>query len=282
MLLDVYRHKDIGYIPNLFWDCNFLRSCYINERPHPCDAAYTGKDWFGCEWVYEPDQDSSAPKVGTALVCTDVTKWREQVAFSDLDAFDWEHFMDEETAHFNREKKISMVMLEIGIFARIQNLLGFENALVSMYEEPEAFLESLDALTEHRLKIIDIVGPYYKPDVIMHHDNFNHQQSMMMSLGLWQEFFKPRLAKLVERCHSYGVFYEQHSCGYITPLVPEFIEIGVDALNDLQTRDDLDVIKRTYDQLASGGSYISMPIVLGCDNCTMPILLEHRKIVKHY
>lgn len=315
VLLDVYRHKDIGYVPNLFWDYNFLRSRYINEHPIPSDADYSGGDWFGCEWKYNADEDSSAPAPGARLPISDMTEWHRQVTFPDLDAYDWEKIAAEETKNFDRKKKISMVMLESGIFERSHLLAGFEKVMVAMYEEPEAYEGLLDAITEHRLKLIDIVGRYYKPDVLMHHDDFGHQTGMMMSLDMWRMFFKPRLQKLVDRCHSHGMFYEQHSCGYITPLIPEFVEIGVDAINDLQPMNDLEAIKhdygkqitlcggfdtrvlddrgaskkairaevrRTYDALAPGGSYVSMPIVLDYGNCTVPILLEHRKIARSY
>ena len=68
-------------------------------------------------------------------------------------------------------------------------------------------------------------------------------------------FLSVRQKQVFDFIHSrtdVKVFY--HSCGSVYDLIPEFIEIGVDILNPVQTsaaKMDLDVLKRQF------GKYIS-------------------------
>lgn len=82
-ILEVYRHKNTGYVPCFFTDMDVLKPAYINERPEGKD----GQDWFGVEWEYVPAAMAPMVKPGTQRL-TDITKWKEEVIFPDLDAID--------------------------------------------------------------------------------------------------------------------------------------------------------------------------------------------------
>ena len=109
-LLQVYAHKNIGYVPNFFTDFNFLQPAAVNERPQG-----SGKDWFGVEWEYVDLVKAPMVKPGTKAL-TDITKWLEQVHFPDLDSIDWEAAAAKETADADRENKITYFMLINGMF----------------------------------------------------------------------------------------------------------------------------------------------------------------------
>lgn len=311
-LLEVYRHKNIGYIPCLFLDYNFLVSKYMNEHP----AYESAKDWFGVSWTFMPEQNSSSLTPGCPPMVSDISRWREQVTFPDLDSVDWEKCAKEETAHWDRKNRLSMMMLENGIFERSQHLLGFENALVDMLAEQEDYEDLLDAITDFKCRVLEIIGTYYKPDIVMCHDDYGTANSIMINPETWREIFKPRVKRLVDTAHRYGMIYEHHSCGYIEPIIGDMVEIGVDSLNPLQVCNDLETIKkkygkkltlcggfdsqgrldnhdipkkliredvrRAYDTLAPGGSYVSLPIVIDYGNCVPSILKEHYRSSRDY
>jgi len=52
---------------------------------------------------------------------------------------------------------------------------------------------------------------------------------------MFREFAAPYLKRLIDICHSGGVQFMLHSCGSIWRLVPEFLAIGVDILDPIQT-----------------------------------------------
>lgn len=292
-LLEVYNHKNIGYVPCFFTDFDFSKPAEINERPEN-----GGLDWFGVEWEFVPAVLAPMVKPGTQRL-SDITKWREELTFPDLDAIDWAAAAEKETAKWDRENKVSFMMLINGVFERTHALMGFEDAMCAMYEEPEEFQALVDAITEYKLKVIDIIGTYYKPDVLCFHDDYGTNDSLMMSVPMWRQFFKEPLRKIIRRAHSHGIIYEHHSCGYIAPIFDDLVEIGIDAIDPLQisnpvrelkdkyqdrvtfvggfntqhtfdkagvTEDEIRAeVARAYSELAPGGSWVAFPLTVSFD-----------------
>jgi uroporphyrinogen decarboxylase len=73
-------------------------------------------------------------------------------------------------------------------------------------------------------------------DIIYLGDDFGSQASMLISPGMFREFFKPRYARLYARFKEINpaIRIAHHSCGYILPLIDDFVEIGLDVLNPVQ------------------------------------------------
>lgn len=191
-LLQVYKHKNIGYVPCFFTDFDCSKPEAINERPEG-----DGFDWFGVEWEFVPEVMAPMVKPGTKRL-KDITNWKEELVFPDLSGFDWEALAAKETAKWDRENKISYMMLINGIFERTHALMGFEDALCAMYEEPEALHELIEAITDYKIELIRIIGKYYKPDVLCAHDDYGSNNKLMMSVDLWREFYKEPLRRLIE------------------------------------------------------------------------------------
>jgi uroporphyrinogen decarboxylase len=108
-----------------------------------------------------------------------------------------------------------------------------EDALVYMLTEPEFVHELLDKIVEHNLKVIDIMNEY-PFDAIYFGDDWGQQKGMIMGAPLWREFIKPRMAKMYARAKKGGKFVIQHSCGDITDILPDLIEIGLDCYQTVQ------------------------------------------------
>lgn len=251
-ILQVYQHKNTGYVPCFFTDFDFLKPRYINERPEGTEG---GKDWFGVEWEFVPAVMAPMVKPGTQRL-TDVTRWREELVFPDLDALEWERISAEETAGWDRENKASFLMLINGIFERTHALMGFEDALAAMYEEPEAYAELVNAITDYKVDLIGRIGKYYKPDIFEFHDDFGANDRMLMSVDMWRKFFKEPLRRVIEATHACGMLYEHHSCGYIAPIFADLVELGIDAIDPLQITNPIRELKDTYqDRVTFVGGY---------------------------
>lgn len=249
-LLQVYQHKDIHYVPCFFTDFDFSQPEEINERPKE-----DGKDWFGVEWEFVPAVMAPMVKPGTKRL-TDICNWKEELVFPDLKSVDWEAAAARETAGWDRENKISYMMLINGIFERTHALMGFEDALCAMYEEPEAYMELIDRITDYKVELIRIIGKYYKPDVLCFHDDYGSNDRMLMSVELWEKFFKEPLKRVIEETHRQGIIYEHHSCGYIEPIFDQLVELGIDAIDPLQISNPVRQMKDKYqDRVTFVGGY---------------------------
>lgn len=69
-------------------------------------------------------------------------------------------------------------------------------------------------------------------------DDVGMQTGMMLSVPMWRQHLKPRLARVIaairEASGDRKVWVHYHSDGNIMPIIPELIEIGVDILNPVQ------------------------------------------------
>ena len=111
---------------------------------------------------------------------------------------------------------------------------GIENLLIDLIEEPQFVNDLLDGITEVHIRFMDTMVKYIPIDAYFGGDDMCDQRGCIMGEDRWREFFKPRLKKIVEHCHSLGLPYVLHSCGNVLPLVDDLMEIGVDGLESLQ------------------------------------------------
>ena len=65
-------------------------------------------------------------------------------------------------------------------------------------------------------------------------DDFATQRGLMISPEQWRRFLKPRYARLFELGKRRGKFVWFHSCGDITAVLPDLIDIGMDVWETVQ------------------------------------------------
>jgi len=119
------------------------------------------------------------------------------------------------------------------LFERMWSLTGMENALVYMIKNPEFVNTLLDWICEINLRIIDITGEY-PLDGMRFGDDWGQQKGLIMGPPHWRKFLKPQLARMYERVHSQNRYVIQHSCGDISSIYEDLIEIGLDCHNTFQ------------------------------------------------
>ena len=92
-------------------------------------------------------------------------------------------------------------------------------------------------------------------DGVLIHDDWGTQNGPFFSLETAMEMLVPYLKRVVDYIHSEGMYYEQHSCGNCTKLVPAYIAAGVDVWAP-QPMNDLDAI---LDMVEGSRLHIGMP-----------------------
>jgi uroporphyrinogen decarboxylase len=185
------------------------------------------------------------------------------------------------------------------IFQAAQALRGWEQFLVDLLTNrpfAEALLDHLAEANVRRFaRYAETVGRYV--DVIHFEDDLGMQDRPLVRPALYREAVKPYHARLFRfvkaHCDAYILF---HSDGALAPLIPDFIDMGIDALNPVQVSaagmdpawlkrefgKDLtfwgaacdsqtvlpfgppervaEEVKRRIDELAPGGGYVLAPI----------------------
>lgn len=84
----------------------------------------------------------------------------------------------------------------------------------------------------------------------MFHDDYGTQSNMFFSPEIWRDIFKPQLKKAVDKTHELGMIFELHSCGFMEQIVPEFVDIGIDAWQGQEINDVLKLKELTKGKLA--------------------------------
>ncbi|MEM1509854.1 MAG: uroporphyrinogen decarboxylase family protein [Thermofilaceae archaeon] len=133
-------------------------------------------------------------------------------------------------------------------------LFGYNKIFRLMLLEPwkvESVLDRLFGIAERQAALLAEAGV----DQVYSGDDVGTQTTMMISPELWRRFLKPRYEKLARTVHKHGAFFHFHSDGWIEPIIPDLVEIGVDVLEPLQPEAmDIARIKRLYgDQLSFEG-----------------------------
>ena len=125
----------------------------------------------------------------------------------------------------------------LGFIHMTQFLRGFEDWFSDLLLNPELAGALMDKVIDINLGIggdaLKVVGDLV--DAVFVADDVAMQNGLMMSAELYRRLIKPRQKRVYDyiKAHSRAkIIY--HSCGAVEPLINDFIEIGVDALNPVQ------------------------------------------------
>jgi uroporphyrinogen decarboxylase len=116
-------------------------------------------------------------------------------------------------------------------------LFGVEAAMLNLTSRPELFEALIQRQHAITMDILSRAAPAARGhcDLAWLGDDFAHQQNMMISPSLWRRFIKPYLAEQVQLLRQNKLLVLFHSCGAVRPILPDLIEIGINALLVFQT-----------------------------------------------
>ncbi len=143
------------------------------------------------------------------------------------------------------------------LFEAAWRLRGLEQFLLDLVERKEMAHFLLDRLAElARRNAVALAGAGI--DVLALDDDVGMPGTMMIGPATWREFFRPRLAEIIEAARETApalrVIY--HSDGYFEPILDDLVEIGVNGINPLQAEhmDAIRIRRRYGPQLALWGT----------------------------
>lgn len=187
--------------------------------------------------------------------------------------------------------KIGMVYFE-----RAWSLRGMQDLMIEFYTEPK-FVEALfEKIFEYNMRIIEtalsVEANGRSIDGFYFGDDYGQQLGMLISPDTWKNFIRPGLKKMFAAVKSAGKITALHSCGNITEILGDLIDIGLDIYQTVQpeiynlaelkkefgteltfwgaisTQRHLpflkpheikDLVRKTIDVLGKGGGYIAAP-----------------------
>ena len=143
------------------------------------------------------------------------------------------------------------------IFECAWALRGYERMLTDFALNPDLAEKILDVPYHYHLtagKKLAQMGV----DMIWIGDDVGAQHAMLISPKMWRKFLKPRMANFIAELKAINpqLKVAYHSDGFIYPIIPDLIEIGLDVLNPIQPASmDPARLKRDFgEQLCFWGS----------------------------
>jgi len=133
------------------------------------------------------------------------------------------------------------------LWERATFMRGMEALLMDVALNPTFVEELLGRLTDRILATASRLLEGYDFEAIALSDDYGAQQGMVMSPTDWRRLIRPRLAEIYGLAKECGRAVFHHSCGHITPIVGDLIDLGLDILHPIQPEAmDIQALKREY------------------------------------
>jgi len=213
------KHDELwDYFDNHIEEAKYRKGEYIEPTVY--------QDPFGVRWNREIDKD-----IGVIIeyILKEPEMGGYRIPEPNLD------FVDEVTVNMMAANKDSYKFGKIGfsLFERAWSLRGFENFLGDLAGEEDFVCGLLDQILEYNIKIIDRALTY-PIDGFFFGDDYGQQRGLLMSPATWRKYFKPRMKIMFEKAKLAGKSVALHSCGNLSDILGDLIDIGLDVYQTVQ------------------------------------------------
>jgi uroporphyrinogen decarboxylase len=227
------KHEDLwDWFDNHIQEAKYKKNEYIEPDIF--------QDHFGVLWDRSIDKDIGVIKE-YILKEPEIGSYR--VPEPDLD------FVDDVTVKMLESNKDSYKFGKLGfsLFERAWSLRGFENFLGDLAGEEKFVCELFEQILDYNMKVIDHVLAYYPVDGFFFGDDYGQQRGLLMSPAAWRKFIKPRLKKMFDKVKLTGRTVALHSCGNLSDILGDLIDIGLDVYQTVQPEIyDLKELKKEF------------------------------------
>jgi uroporphyrinogen decarboxylase len=247
-MIEALNFRRPGYVP---WECRLTQQCAEKLQAHLGGqdlqrfmgphivrvCAKTGRvlksnplhyrDDYGVTWNRRVDRDVGVP--------LDFPLQRpenlERYEFPDATREDWYQGIPEQLAAGG--DCLSIFAVNFSLFEWAWSLRGMDNLLMDMLERPEWVERLLARITDHNLVQVQ-KALALKVDAVHFGDDYGMQTGLIMGVKHWRHFIKPCLARMFAPIREADKFVFLHSCGKVTELLDDLVEIGLNVFNPFQ------------------------------------------------
>lgn len=115
-------------------------------------------------------------------------------------------------------------------FEQLQFIRGTQNLYMDLLDPPSNMLKFISKMHTFYCELLEKWAKT-NVDALFFMDDWGSQRSLLINPSLWREYFKPLYKDYISIAHSHNKKAMMHSDGYIIDILPDLIEIGLDAIN---------------------------------------------------
>lgn len=119
---------------------------------------------------------------------------------------------------------------------RLRLLAGFETMMIAHHTHLDALRKLVTTLTDMTVEVVEYWAELGCMDAFMTIQDWGLQDRLQIAPAVFREFYLPHYRRVAEVCHTHGLKYFWHCCGWIVDIIPDMIAIGVDAVQLDQPR----------------------------------------------
>ena len=245
-VLLAYEGEKPEYVPCFYSACQIIPAGSSLEFPEMGKPGFDGYGVHHTPTVSAGGMFTPTPTVKPVLSADDITDWKSIVTFPDYTNLPHEMIAAglTQAMNLNPAEFVQDMFIPNGIFERLHFLMGFEDAMIAMMEEPEAVYDLVGAIADKKIEYMKYAKQYFNPDFYTYLDDYAYMSGLMMSKDTFRELFKPHLARIVEAAAKEGLKFKQHCCGKMEDLFDDFLDIGVTRFDPVQPVNDLNAMRK--------------------------------------
>jgi hypothetical protein len=194
----------------------------VGMSPSPDARPRSGTDEWGCVW-----HNIGVSNLGEVKEFP-LKSWEEWSKLTIPDIRDPRRWQNLAGA---REQAGDRFLLASGIslYERAHFVRGLENVWADIHLAPDDLGRLLDVLVEMNLHAI---GRYAQAgaDGYIWCDDWGLQDRLMIAPDSWRAIWKPRYRRVYRAAHDAGLLTFLHSCGDVSSVLEDLIEVGLDVI----------------------------------------------------
>lgn len=212
---------------------------------------------LGVTYVGSPENNFGAMPAPNQIIIDDIAKWPEQLKIRDVSGWDWESYYQKKAENLDRTN-LCLSVDGGDYFLTLASLMGFEGALVALYEEPEQVKALYRHIAEFYTTVLKNQMHFLKPDVYVLMDDDSAYRAPFISLEMYRDVIKPFHKLHCDIALEAGSVIVRHDCGKSEQFIDDWLELGIKDWNPAQTTNDCRAIKKKYgSRLALAGCWDS-------------------------
>ena len=212
------------------------------------DTYYIATSPWGVTMKHFKEEDSTPEFLDyTVTTQEEWEKAKARMTLSD-DRIPWD-MLKENYGKWRAEGRWIRAIFWFGFDVTHSWMMGTENVLVAMLEEPELVEDMFDTyLSRCEALFSRVWDAGYHFDELFWYDDMGYKGMTFFSPNLYRSILQPYHKRAVDWAHNHGIYAQLHSCGDVMTLLPDIVATGVDALNPLEVKAGMDAvrIKREY------------------------------------
>ncbi len=118
-------------------------------------------------------------------------------------------------------------------FSDMRDLLGYEESLMALLVEPQAFSELLRRVVEYNLQLAAVAKQRYGVEVVATTDDVANATGLLMRPDTYFEMVAPHFRRVLQGYKDLGYLCIKHCDGKIDAVLDFWIECGIDCLDPI-------------------------------------------------